>query len=405
MKIIAINSVDYGSTGKIMMQIASKARVQGCSYFTFSKKWRGQKERSYHSHFGFFIENAIHFILGKIIGDSFLFSFIGTFRLIKRIKKVAPDLIHLHNLHGSYINLLILFHYIKRFNIPVIWTLHDCWSFTGRCPYFDLTKCDLWKSGCHDCPYPKKNYPKLYIDTTRMIWKLKRRCFMGVENMTIVTPSEWLAGLVRLSFLRDYPIKVINNGIDLSVFKPTESDFRNRYGLEDKMVVLGVALDWGERKGLEVFIELSKRLPVNYRIVLIGTNNCIDATLPANIISIHRTQNQTELAEIYSAADVFANPTREENYPTVNMESLACGTPVITFKTGGSPEILDKTCGSVVDCDDIDAMEIEIRRICEEKPYSVEACLMRAKSFDMNDRFEEYVKLYKTLLKNENSIS
>lgn len=191
---------------------------------------------------------------------------------------------------------------------------------------------------------------------------------------------------------------MINNGIDLSVFKPIENDFRKKNGLIGKKIVLGVAFGWGVRKGLDVFIELAKRLSDDYQIVLVGTDNYVDKQLPANIISIHRTQNQKELAEIYTAADVFVNPTREENYPTVNMEAIACGTPVVTFRTGGSPEIPDETCGSVVDCDDIDAMESEIQRICEEKPYSVAACLKRAKSFDLNDRFEEYVELYRKQL-------
>ena len=217
---------------------------------------------------------------------------------------------------------------------------------------------------------------------------------MGLD-LTIITPSQWLADQVKMSFLKDYPVKVINNGIDLSVFKPTESDFRDRYGFVDKKIVLGVAFGWGHRKGLDVFIELSKRLPEDYRIVLVGTDDNVDKQLPANIVSIHRTQNQTELAEIYTAADVFANPTREEVLGLVNIESLACGTPVVTFKTGGSPECIDETCGSVVPCDDVDAVEMEIRRICEEKPYSIEACLARAKSFDMNEKFKEYVDLYK----------
>ena len=229
------------------------------------------------------------------------------------------------------------------------------------------------------------------------MWKLKKYFFTGIENCTIVTPSQWLANLVKQSFLKNYPIKVINNGIDLSVFQPTESDFRERHNLANKKIVLGVAFSWDKRKGSDIFIELSKRLPCDYQIILVGTNSQLKKQLPPNIISINRTQNQKELAEIYTAADVFANPTREENYPTVNMEAIACGTPVVTFRTGGSPEILDDTCGSIVDCDDIDSMEIEIRRICEQKPYTVEACLKRAKSFDMNDRFEEYVDLYKEI--------
>lgn len=213
--------------------------------------------------------------------------------------------------------------------------------------------------------------------------------------MTLVTPSEWLAELTRQSFLKDYPVKVINNGIDLSIFKPTESDFRRRYNCEDKFILLGVAFGWGKRKGLDVFVELSKRLDSNrFQIVLVGTSEAIDTQLPSNIISIHKTDNQSQLAEIYTAADLFVNPTREENFPTVNIESIACGTPVITFNTGGSPEIIDDTCGCVVDCDDIDGMERAILRIESERPYSETSCMIRAQKYDMNEKFKEYVKLY-----------
>ena len=217
--------------------------------------------------------------------------------------------------------------------------------------------------------------------------------------MTIVTPSKWLADLVGQSFLKDYPVTVINNGIDLSVFTPTESGFREKYGIpEEKHILLGVAFGWGKRKGLDVFIELSRRLdPDRYRIVLVGTDDAVDQKLPKEIISIHRTQNQTELAEIYSAADLFLNPTREDNYPTVNMESLACGTPVLTFKTGGSPEMLDETCGAVIPCDDVEAFQNEILRICEQYPFPAESCLKKAQEFYQNQKFKEYIKLYERI--------
>lgn len=404
MTILEINIVDRGSTGKIMMQIASKARSVGLNVLTAScinlstKKGLIYKNDRRHLYLNCFISFVIHLKLGRLLGLNGFFSFFSTLRLLHFIKKNNVNLIHLHNLHAFCFNIPLLFRYIKKNHIPVIWTLHDCWAFTGRCPYFIMTKCDKWKFECHNCPYPKTSYPRAYIDTSRMMWKLKRRWFTGLENCTIVTPSQWLANLVKQSYLNDYPVKVINNGIDLSVFKPTESNFRETHGLVDKKIVLCVSFDWGKRKGLDVFFELAKRLPNDYRIVLVGTDDYIDKLLPINIISIHRTQNQKELAEIYTAADVFANPTREEVLGMVNVESLACGTPVVTFKTGGSPECIDETCGSVVDCDDVDAMEIEIRRICEDKPYSVNACLKRAKSFDMNARFEEYIELYKDVL-------
>ena len=289
----------------------------------------------------------------------------------------------------------MLFGYVKKNNVSVVWTLHDCWTFTGHCPHFVMAKCDKWKTECSNCPQLNV-YPKSKIDTTKFTHKLKKNWFLGVDNLTIVTPSKWLANLVKESFLKDYPVKVINNGIDLSVFKPTESNFREKYRLEDKKILLGVASGWEKRKGLDVFEELANRLDDNYRIVLVGIDP-VGRNLPERIIPIKRTESQEKLAEIYTAADLLVNPTREDTYPTVNMEALACGTPVLTFKTGGSPEIPDSTCGSVVEAEDVDTMEKEIIRICEEKPYSKEACLERAKSFDMYERFEEYIGLYGVL--------
>lgn len=402
MKLVSINTVLTGSTGNIMRNICGKAESDGFSTWT-ATSYRKRKLMSCVLRrndivIGNYFSLYSHLLLGKVTGLKGLFSFFATLKLIRKLNKIQPDIIHLHNLHDGYINFLLLFHYIKKNDVKVIWTLHDCWSFTGRCPYFDLMKCDRWKFGCHNCPYPKKSYPKSSVDASRIMWKIKQRCFTDVKNMTLVTPSMWLAGLVKQSFLRNYPVKIINNGIDLSIFKPTESDFRNHYGLVDQKLVLGVAFGWNVRKGLDVLVELSKRLPEDYRVVLVGTDNGVDALLPANIISIHRTQNQKELAEIYTAANVFANPTREEVFGMVNAESLACGTPVVTFKTGGSPECVDETCGSVVPCDDIDAMEKEIRRICEEKPYSKEACVIHSKKFDMNARFQEYLDLFNELV-------
>lgn len=395
MKIVEINTCDYGSTGKIMLQIAEEARKNGNTVTTFSRKWNNNKHKTNnHIYFGSFFENAVHHILAEVTGLSECFSFFGTLSLISSLKKIKPDIIHLHNLHGWYINLPLLFKYIKTYNIKIVWTLHDCWSFTGHCPHFDIAECYKWETGCYACPQYKA-YPKSLFDNSKFMYGLKKKWFTGVKNMTIVTPSEWLAGLVKQSFLKDYPVKVINNGIDLNTFKPTESDFMEKYNIKNKYTVLGVAFGWGERKGLDVFIELAKRLDNDkYQIVLVGTNEETDKLLPENIISIHRTQNQTELAKIYTAADVFANPTREDNYPTVNMESIACGTPVVTFDTGGSPEIPDETCGTVVPKNDIDAMYSEIVRICQTKPYSKDACINRAKSFNKNEKFKEYIKLY-----------
>ena len=244
---------------------------------------------------------------------------------------------------------------------------------------------------CMKCPQ-RKSY-SWFFDRSRFLFEKKKELLQDLD-LTIITPSQWLANEVKQAFLHNYNIKVIHNGIDRHIFSPQESDFRKKYGCEEKFILLGVAFDWGPRKGLDVFIDLSKRLDDHFQIVLVGTNDTVDQRLPKNIISIHRTQDQNELAQIYSAADLFVNPTREENYPTVNMEALACGTAVLTFCTGGSPEIPDPTCGAVVQKDDLDSLFREIIRISCEMPFTREACVERAKAFDQTLRFAEYVDLY-----------
>ena len=193
-------------------------------------------------------------------------------------------------------------------------------------------------------------------------------------------------------------MQVINNGIDLGVFHPTRSSIRQKLGITDSTyIVLGVAFDWEKRKGLDVFVQLAHNLPSNYRVVLVGVSSAIEHLLPDNIISIPRTKDQQELAELYTAANVFVNPTREDNFPTVNLEALACGTPVITFDSGGSAESLDPSCGMVVACDDVDALEKHIRQVCTEKLFSKAACIARAQGYDKSTRFEEYLKLFESL--------
>ncbi len=395
-----INMVAEGSTGKIMLNIAALARKEGLNARTysthvFSTKYKKLPPPPYgHEYYGSYLGNFVHFMCARTIGYNGSHSRFSTRKLIRKLKKQNTKILHLHNLHSFCIHLPSLFDYVRKNNIRLIWTLHDCWAFTGHCPHFDMIGCDKWKTGCYDCPQ-YKYFPKSYVDTSKRAYARKKKWFAGVQDMLIVTPSKWLAGLVKESFLKDYPVKVINNGIDLSVFKPTKSDFRAKHGIKDEFVLLGVAFGWGERKGLDVFIELAKRLNPRFKIVLVGTSESTDKQLPENIISIHRTQNQQELAEIYTAADLFVNPTREENFPTVNMEALACGTPVITFNTGGSPEMLDETCGVVVEKNDIDGLQREIERIERERLLESEDCIARASRYDMNDKFEEYVALYK----------
>lgn len=399
MKIVEINGTNYSSTGNIALNIAKKAREEGFEVYTCCKNSLKSSQFRYDNQIviGSRYERLISEQLAQLSGLSGSFNWIGTKEFIKKLKEIRPDLVHLHIMHDSYVNLKMLFSYLSVNKIPVVWTFHDCWAFTGKCPYFEMDRCDKWKSGCYNCPQIRK-YPESYfMDMTKYLWNKKNRMFNSIDNLTIVTPSKWLSNYARESFLNGHDIRVINNGINLDVFKPVKSDFRKKYGIEDKYLLLGVGYNWSPRKGLDSFIELSKRLDDRFRIVLVGTNDKIDEILPDNIISIHRTYNQAELVEIYSSCDLFVNPTMEENFPTVNIESIACGLPVITYNTGGSPEIIDETCGRVVEKGNIDKLYEGIMDIYNN-PFDKSACLKRSQLYNMNDKFAEYVELYKEIL-------
>ena len=378
-----------------MKGIHQKATEKGHTCLAMVPPEKKQTTKEEHIHFiGTPTSRRLNAYLGILTGFEGCFSLFSTIKALKKIQSFKPDIIHLHNLHGTYINLPLLMRYIKKHKIRVVWTLHDCWAFTGHCPHFAYENCGKWKTGCSHCPRYRL-YPKSLFDNSKFMWKLKKRWFTSIENLTIVTPSKWLADLVRDSYLKEYPVKVIHNGIDLDVFNPTKSDFRRQYGISDNQkIVLGVAFGWGVKKGMDVLMELSKHLGKDFRIVMVGTNDAIDEQLGNTIISIHRTQDQKELSAIYSAADVFVNPTREEVLGLTNIEANACGTPVITFRSGGSPECIDETSGSVVDCDDVDAMKREILRICKEMPYSQTDCINRAKKFNVAHMFKDYISLF-----------
>lgn len=395
-RIVQINGGAKGSTGKIMMGIADVARAQGhevmcASPITTTNRDAGEDCGYYR--IGTFNSRRLNVALARITGFNGCFAWFETYKLLKKIDEFKPDIIHLHNLHDSYINFPMLFSYIKKHNVPTVWTLHDCWAFTGQCPHFTIVKCDKWKAGCHNCPQYKE-YPASLYDNTKKMWQLKKKWFTGVKNMTIVTPSRWLARLAQESYLKEYSIRVINNGIDLNVFKPTQSNFRERYEIPaEKHVILGVSFAWGYRKGLDCFVEMAEKLGEQYQIVLVGTDDEIDKNLPHNIISIHRTQNQKELAEVYSAADVFVMPTREENYPTVNMEAIACGTPVVTFDTGGCAETVDTSTGIIVSVNEIDKL-IEAIDVISQEQINPEVCKKKARNYSQDLKYMEYLELY-----------
>ena len=396
MKIVQINTVVYGSTGRIMMDLVSLSRERGWEAYVTVPKGRHYRpiDPAIALPIGSRVSEDLHLILGRITGLQGFFSRAATRRFLRKLDAIGPDLIHLHNLHNSYINLPMLFAYLKAHEeIRVVWTFHDCWPITGHCPHFDMIGCGQWEGSCGRCPQYRE-YPQSWVDHARLMHRKKKQWFGGVKNLTVVTPSKWVGEMAGRSFMGQYPIQVIHNGVNLSVFQPTDGSFRQDHGLEGKHIVLGVAFGWGLRKGLDVFIELAHRLDDTYRIVLVGTDERVDAQLPESILAIHRTQNQKQLAEIYTAADVFVNPTREETLGLVNIEALACGTPVITFRSGGSPECIDDTCGTVVEKNDVDGMEREIRRICTESPYPPEACRAYSEGFEINNVYKDYMDLY-----------
>lgn len=392
MRIVQINTVcGSGSTGKICVAISellTKEGIDNCilyasgnSIYPLGRRYMSPWEVKWQA------------LKSRVLGNFGFNSKKATQRLLNQLDDISPDIVHLHNLHGHNVHLGMLFTYLKKKNIKVFWTFHDCWAFTGYCPHYDMVGCDQWQTaGCKKCPQ-RKHY-SWFLDRSRYLFEKKKELFTGLD-MTIITPSHWLADQVKQSFLHKCDVKVIHNGIDLSVFYPRESDFREKYKLENKFIVLGVAFDWGPRKGLDVFIELSQRLDKRFQIVLVGTNDTVDKQLPGSIISIHRTQNQADLAEIYTAADVFVNPTREEVLGLTNIESLACGTPVITFKTGGSVECVDETCGCVVDKNDVKTMEEMIISICQTQPYLTSDCINKAEYFKADNKFWEYITQYK----------
>lgn len=397
MKVLQINAVPYGSTGRIMFQLADGVRdAGGGSLCTAGFTWQTCTRPDFFLTSGI-LEKTAHTWLARLTGRNGMFSAGATRRLIRRIEKFDPDVIHLHNLHCWFVNLPMLFSYLKERGTPVVWTLHDCWAFTGHCPHFDGVGCEKWKTECGSCPL-YRHYPQCFLDDSRMMHRRKKAWFSGLDNLTIVTPSRWLADRVRESFLGAYPVEVIPNGIDLGAFSPRQQSVKARLGIENKHMLLGVSYAWDDKKGLDVFQKLRQQLDEDYAIVLVGVEEALAQRLPEGIIPIRRTESREELAELYSAADLFANPTREDNFPTVNLEALACGTPVVTFDTGGSPEALDASCGSVVPRGDTAALEARIRQICSGKPYSSEDCRRRGAQFGQDAAVSRYLDLYRSKL-------
>ena len=349
-----INTVPNGSTGGIMMKEHRELLAAGEDSFAFWGRGRaGEGDRELR--FATDGEVRLDALQTRLDGKAGFHSKAATRRLLERLDEIEPDVVHLHNLHGYYVNIEMLFEWLAAHDCKVEWTLHDCWAFTGHCAYFTYAKCAQWKTRCayfeERCPQ-LDTYPKTYSKAS-CAWNFdqKRRLFnlVPARRMKLIAPSQWLATLVGESFLSKYPVEVRHNTIDTSVFKPTPSDFRERYGIGDRFMILGVASPWTERKGLSDFVRLAGELDSEkYAIVLVGLSEKQVKELPAGIVGLTRTDSREELAGIYSTADVFLNPTVEDNYPTVNLEAEACGTPVVTYDTGGCRETIFRSDSRLV---------------------------------------------------------
>ena len=389
MKVVQINAYcGSGSTGKICQSISILLNKNGIS------------NRIYYTEGESVYENAINYGMGvaytkkqslmsRIKGNNGFNSKELTERLIQELTGYKPDIIHLHNLHAQNVNLEMLANYIDENKIKTIWTFHDSWMLTGYCMNFDMIGCSKWKSGCEECPY-KKSYA-WFVDKSREIW-LKKRNVISKINPYVVVPSKWMGNKINESKIEINCLKVINNGINLDIFKNECEKEREKRA---KFLVLGVSDRWDKRKGVDVFIKLCDILSDDYEIMLVGTNSKVEKLLPSRIITVRRTENQKQLAELYSKADVLVNTTREEIFGLVNIEALACGTPVITFDTGGSPECIDEKTGLVVKKDDLIGLTQAIEKVCKEKPFDSNDCKNRAQKFNENDLYLEYLKLYK----------
>lgn len=405
-KLLQINTtLNYGSTGRIAEEIGLTALAEGWECFIAHGPRMKNSSRLKTIQINSSFDEKIHGGWYSLLCDKHGLGSIGaTKQFIRQIETIAPDIIHLHNIHGYYLNYKIFFEYLRLANIPVVWTLHDCWSFTGHCTHFDLIGCDKWKTGCYGCPqigvYPKS----LFRDNSQRNFELKRSLFTALgDRLTLVPVSNWLADLFQRSFFAGMKIRTIHNGIDTETFRPCPINRgTKKYGIQCQYIIIGVASPWSKRKGLTDFIRLRTFLPKEqYAILLVGLSRKQRLALPDGITGIERTRDVDKLVELYGAADVFVNPTYEDNYPTVNLEAMACGTPIITYRTGGSPEAVSSTTGLVVDQGDIAQLAAGVRTITMvgKHAYSA-ACRKRAEEhFDKKDRFREYIDLYNSLLK------
>ena len=403
MRVAHINVTSELSTGRIATDICAVLTQHGHkALLCYSRGYPPRQVPSYH--IGNTVDVWAHAAFARVLDRAGFFSRAATRRLVKQLALYKPDVVHLHNLHGYYLDLRTLFAYLAKAGVPVVWTLHDCWPFTGHCAYYTMRRCDRWREGCGHCPQLRAYPASLWLDQSRRNWLEKRKAIGAVPNITLVTPSLWLGGEVRRSFLGKRPIRVIPSGLDLTVFRPCDEpelirDIVKRYDMRElgaKKILLSVASVWEDRKGLSDLIALSKQIRPDMMILVLGLTReqCYD--LPDTMLGIPRTQSIRELRALYTIADVCLSLSHEETQGMTLLEALACGTQVLCYNATALPEIVTPETGAVVPEGDIPAVAAACARLCDS-PKTTQACLARAAQYEKHRQFAMYVGLYEEL--------
>lgn len=401
-KILRITTeINRSSIGRTTEQIGKLIIAEGWESYIAWGRTDGES-KSYKIHIGGRFSVYSHVLLTRLFDMHGYGSYFATKRFVREVEKIKPDIIHLHDIHGYYINIKVLFNYLRESKIPVVWTHHDNWAFTGHCGSIP-EGCDKWKTKCHNCPCYKAYPHSWFIDGSSRNYLYKKNLFTSLKQIYNVGVSEWTCNELKNSFLNKYPIERIYNGVDTSIFKPndTVSDYiRKKYQLGDGVLLTAVATAWSKSKGTEDYFELRKIIDKKYTIVFVGAPQSLIDELPEGIIGIRRTDSMKELAMIYSASSIVLNLSKSESFGKTTVEGLACGIPGIVYDISASPELLDKETGVVVKYNNIDGVAAAIETIMSwDRINTAKACRERVlQLFSIEKNWKKYIDLYKKIL-------
>ncbi len=401
MKIMHINATyNVGSTGVIVNDLHTLSSENGIdSYVSYSSSDKTADEIKNGYIIGNKLSKKLHALFCRIGGKQAYFSKRATKKLIRHIKTVNPDVVHLHNLHSNYIHLNNLLEYLAKENVNTVITLHDCWFYTGGCFHYTADKCSKWLNSCGDCPKRLKDTPAYFKDNSAKILADRKKYLGAIKNLTVVGVSQWIADEAERTFFKDKKVCTIYNGVDTDFFTPTSSDFREKYGLQNKFVILGAANKWLSPINAETLKMVTEKLSDDCVLVIIGCTEKQKSGLPDNVLPLGYISDRDELRKMYSMADVFANCTREESLSLINVEAQSCGTPVVTYRNTGAQETVDNKCGFSVESGNAEEFLNTILKVKElEKEILSDDCRDWVKTkFQREENYNKYINLYKKL--------